>query len=40
MKRDSEKDPATDRHALMAKLLIGQVGFSFSKFFSNWLLLN
>lgn len=29
MKRDSEKDPETDPNALLAKLLIGQVGFSF-----------
>lgn len=39
MKRDSEKDPATDPNALLAKLLIGQVGFSFSKLHSKPLVL-
>ena len=27
MKRDSNKDPATDPKALLAKVLIGQVGY-------------
>lgn len=39
MKSDSEKDPATDPNALLAKLLIGQVGFSFSKLHSKSLVL-
>lgn len=35
MERDSDKDPETDPDALLAKLLIGQVGFSFSRLHSQ-----